>query len=58
MKPSERIKEILETPDAYGFYTSETGAILDYLDEEWEKKQSKPEDKIVIDGIEYPVIYT
>ena len=39
MKPSERIKEILKTPDSNGMFTSETGAILEYLDEEWEKKQ-------------------
>ena len=40
MKPSERIKEILRTPDKNGFYTSETGAILAYLDEPHE--QQKP----------------
>ncbi len=32
MKPSEKIKQILKTPDSNGMFTSETGAILDYLD--------------------------
>lgn len=33
MKPSERIKQILSTP-VDGMFTSETGAILEYLDEQ------------------------
>jgi hypothetical protein len=40
MKPSERIKEIFNKSDN-GIFPSETGAILEYLDEEWEKNQNK-----------------
>lgn len=35
MKQSERIKEIHKTKQDWGFHT-ETSAILEYLDEQWE----------------------
>ena len=56
MKPSERIKEIhaeYMKGENNEIYVTELfqESILDYLDEEWEKKQFRDEDGIIIEGL-------